>query len=259
MKTPTLSELESMARQAGEILCAGYGKQIQISHKGTIDLVTEIDRQSEQYLLDEINRLYPDHHIVSEESGEIPGKDCCLWFVDPLDGTVNYAHKIPVFTVSLAYQQDGVVLLGVVYDPMRDELFSAERGKGSHLNGEAIFVSETNLLDQSLLATGFAYDIRTHPETNLDHFSRFALRCQGIRRLGSAALDLCYVACGRFEGFWELRLSPWDVAAGGLIAEQAGALVTNIHGKPDYLTPPQSILAANPILHQAMLQVLQGD
>lgn len=253
---PTRYDLESMARQAGEILRAGYGKHIQISHKGTIDLVTEIDRRSEQYLLEEINRRYPNHHIMSEESGEIPGEECCLWYIDPLDGTVNYAHQVPVFTVSIAYQQDGVLQLGVVYDPLRDELFSAELGKGATLNGEAISVSKTTLLDRSLLSTGFAYDIRTHPETNLDHFARFSLRCQGIRRLGSAALDLCYVACGRFEGFWELRLNAWDIAAGALIAEQAGALVTDIHGNPDYMAQPQSILAANPTLHDAMLHVL---
>lgn len=253
---PTRYDLESMARQAGEILRAGYGKHIQISHKGTIDLVTEIDRRSEQYLLEEINRRYPNHHIMSEESGEIPGEECCLWYIDPLDGTVNYAHQVPVFTVSIAYQQDGVLQLGVVYDPLRDELFSAELGKGATLNGEAISVSKTTLLDRSLLSTGFAYDIRTHPETNLDHFARFSLRCQGIRRLGSAALDLCYVACGRFEGFWELRLNAWDIAAGALIAEKAGALVTDIHGNPDYMAQPQSILAANPTLHDAMLHVL---
>ncbi len=256
---PTRYDLESMARGAGEILRAGYGKHIQISHKGVIDLVTEIDRRSEQYLLGEINRRYPDHHILSEESGEIPGEECCLWYIDPLDGTVNYAHQVPVFTVSIAYQQDGVLQLGVVYDPLRDELFSAEREKGATLNGEAISVSKATLLDLSLLSTGFAYDIRTHPETNLDHFARFSLRCQGIRRLGSAALDLCYVACGRFEGFWELRLNAWDIAAGALIAEQAGALVTDIHGNPDYVAAPQSILAANPTLHTAMLHVLHDD
>jgi myo-inositol-1(or 4)-monophosphatase len=162
-----------------------------------------------------------------------------------------------VFTVSIAYQEEGVTRLGVVYDPMRDELFSAERGKKAFLNGEEISVSKLTDLDQSLLATGFPYDIRTHPETNLNNFSTFMLRCQGIRRLGSAALDLCYVACGRFDGFWELRLSAWDIAAGGLIAESAGALVTGIQGEPNYLTPPQSILAANPTLHSAMLEVLQ--
>lgn len=248
-----------MARQAGQILRDGYGKSIEVSRKGAIDLVTEIDNRSERYLVAEIQRRYPEHGIMAEESGEQRGEDCCLWFIDPLDGTVNYAHGIPVFTVSIAYQEGGVMRLGVVYDPMRDELFSAERGKKALLNGEEISVSESANLDQSLLATGFPYDIRTHPESNLNNFSAFMLRCQGIRRLGSAALDLCYVACGRFDGFWELRLSAWDIAAGGLIAESAGALVTGIHGEPNYLAPPQSILAANPTLHGAMLEVLQTN
>lgn len=248
-----------MARQAGQILRDGYGKSIEVSRKGAIDLVTEIDNRSERYLVAEIQRRYPEHGIMAEESGEQRGEDCCLWFIDPLDGTVNYAHGIPVFTVSIAYQEGGVMKLGVVYEPMRDELFSAERGKKALLNGEEISVSESANLDQSLLATGFPYDIRTHPESNLNNFSTFMLRCQGIRRLGSAALDLCYVACGRFDGFWELRLSAWDIAAGGLIAESAGALVTGIHGEPNYLAPPQSILAANSILHGAMLEVLQTN
>lgn len=255
--TPTLNEIEAMARQAGEILGEGYGQNIQVSQKGVIDLVTEVDKRSEKFLLDEIQQRYPQHRIMAEESGEQYGEDCCLWYIDPLDGTVNYAHGVPVFTVSLAYQESGVVKLGAVYDPMRDELFSAERGGAARLNGKRITVSGTSDLDHSLLATGFPYDIRTHPKTNLENFNLFALRSQGIRRLGSAALDLCYVACGRYDGFWELRLSPWDIAAGGLIAEAAGALVTGIHGEPDYLAPPQSILAANPVLHKAMLDVLE--
>ncbi len=258
--TPNLIEIEAMARQAGQILRAGYGTEIKISRKGTIDLVTEIDNRSENYILGEIRSRYPSHRVVAEESGEQQGEDCCLWYIDPLDGTVNFAHGIPVFTVSIAYQEGGMVMLGVVYDPMRDELFSAERGKKASLNGKEISVSSITELDHSLLATGFSYDIRTNPNTNLDNFARFSMRSQGIRRFGSAALDLCYVACGRFEGFWELRLNAWDVAAGGLIAETAGASVTDIHGQPDYLAKPQSILAANPALHQSMLYVLtEGD
>jgi len=258
--TPKLNEIEAMARQAGEILRASYGKEIKISRKGTIDLVTEIDKRSESYILGEIRSRYPSHRVIAEESGEQQGEDCCLWYIDPLDGTVNYAHGIPVFTVSIAYQAGGTVMLGVVYDPMRDELFCAERGKKAKLNGKEISVSSLTDLEHSLLATGFSYDIRTNPNTNLDNFARFSLRSQGIRRFGSAALDLCYVACGRFEGFWELRLNAWDVAAGGLIAETAGARVTGMHGEPDYLAEPQSILAANPALHRSMLEVLnEGD
>jgi myo-inositol-1(or 4)-monophosphatase len=245
-----------MARHAGEILRRGYGKDIQVSQKGVIDLVTEIDRQSESYLLQEIRSRFPGDRIISEESGAHSGSDCCIWYVDPMDGTINYAHGVPVFTVSIAYQAADLLQLAVVYDPMRDELFSAERGKGAWLNGKQIAVSSVHQIDRALLATGFAYDIRTHPETNLDHFARFSMRCQGVRRLGSAALDLSYVAAGRYEGFWELRLSSWDVAAGALIALEAGAKVSRIDGGTDYLTSPVSILAANPILHAQMLSIL---
>lgn len=254
---PTLKYLEGLASQAGEILRAGFGKSMQIDYKGIIDPVTDVDRRAESFLLQEIQSHYSSHRIVAEESGGQSGDECCLWYIDPLDGTVNYANRVPVFSVSVAYEEDGEVRLGVVYDPLRDECFSAEKGRGAWLNGETIHISEVQSLDKSLLATGFPYDIRTNPDNNLDHFSRFALCTQGIRRLGSAALDLCYVADGRLAGFWELRLNAWDVAAGGLIAAEAGALVTNIHGEPDYLSKPQSILAANPTIHNQMLRVLQ--
>jgi myo-inositol-1(or 4)-monophosphatase len=248
-----------MARQAGDILRSGYGKRHKIDHKGTIDLVTEVDHQSEQFLLGEIQRSFPDHRVVAEESGEKYGEDCCLWYVDPLDGTVNYDHGLPIFCVSLAYQEDGILELGVVYDPMRDECFRAARGQGAWLNEATIQASVTPDLNHSLLVTGFPYDIRTNPESNLDHFSHFAVRSQGVRRLGSAALDLCYVAAGRFDGFWEIRLGPWDVAAGGLIAKEAGALVTNILGESDYMYPPQSIVAANQFIHPQMLAELNRN
>ncbi len=256
MPIPVLSDLEHIVRQAGEILRLNFGTDFDINHKGVIDLVTEIDHRSESFILGEIQARFPDHRIISEESGEKAGGNCCLWFVDPLDGTVNYSHRVPAFTVSIAFQQEGVMRLGVVYDPLRDELFSAQKGEGAWLNGKPIRVSTAQQLDQSLLATGFAYDIRTHPETNLDHFTNFALRCQGVRRFGSAALDLCYVAAGRFDGFWELRLNSWDVAAGALIVAEAGGHVTDIHGEPDFLSPSSSILAANPSIHSQMLVVL---
>jgi len=255
---PTLSEIETLARKAGEILRLGYGERHKVDHKGIIDLVTEVDHRSEQFLLGEIQRMYPGHKILAEESGVSAGEDCCLWYVDPLDGTVNYAHGVPIFCVSLAYQQGGEVILGVVYDPMRDECFSAEKGKGAWLNGQTIQVSTISDLNQSLLVTGFPYDIRTNPDNNLDHYVRFSLISQAVRRLGSAAIDLCYVAAGRFEGFWEIRLNPWDVAAGGLVAQESGALVTNLQGGPDYLVKPQSILAANPWIHSSMLAILKA-
>jgi myo-inositol-1(or 4)-monophosphatase len=253
---PTLSDIETLARNAGEILRAGYGRRHQINHKGLIDLVTEIDQQSEAYLLGEIRRRFPSHSIMAEESGAWSGEECCMWHLDPLDGTINYAHGVPFFSVSIGYQEGLQVMLGAVYDPLRDELFSAERGQGAWLNGEPIEPSQTTELIQSLLVTGFPYDIRTSPEKNLNNYARFSMRTQGVRRLGSAALDLCYVASGRLDGYWEMSLNTWDMAAGGLIAEQAGALVTKADGDADILTPPFSILAANRAVHPLMLSVL---
>lgn len=256
---PTLKEIESLARQAGEILRAGAGLIHQIDYKSDINPVTEVDRRSEDFLLDEIRRKYPHHRILAEESGAQSGDACCIWFVDPLDGTVNYAHGVPIFAVSIAFQQDGETVLGVVYDPMQDECFTAQRGLGAWLNGAPIQVSQIENLIESLMVTGFPYDVRTNPDNNLNHYNRLALLTQGVRRLGSAAMDLCYVACGRFDGFWELRLSPWDVAAGALIAEEAGATVTDLHGGPDIMSDPQSIVAANPRLHPSLLALLQGE
>jgi myo-inositol-1(or 4)-monophosphatase len=257
--TPELDDLETLARQAGEILRAGYGRRPQIHYKGVIDLVTDVDHQSEDFLLGEVRRRFPGHTIFTEESGHLSGQDCCIWYIDPLDGTVNFAHGLPFFAVSIGYAEGGVLRLGAVYDPLRDEMFLGERGRGAWLNGQPIHASTADNLDQSLLVTGFPYDIRTHPENNLEQFTRFMLLSQGVRRLGSAALDLCYVAAGRLDGFWEVRLKPWDVAAGGLIAEEAGAMVSDTHGGPDYLSAPCSILACAPGIHAQMLAVLNGN
>lgn len=254
---PTLSYLESLARGAGAILREGYNKEHQVNYKGVIDLVTEADHQSETFLLGEVQRDFPGHHIFSEETGVIHGNDEHIWYIDPLDGTVNYAHHVPIFSVSIAYASRGRVDLGVVYDPLRDEMFAAERGKGASLNGKPIRVSSAETLQKSLLVTGFPYDAWNTEHDNFANFVRFAKMTQGVRRLGSAALDLCYVAGGRFDGFWELALKPWDVAAGGLICEEAGALVTNVSGGEDYISPPQSILAATPGIHAQMLRELQ--
>jgi myo-inositol-1(or 4)-monophosphatase len=259
---PTLEEIETIARGAGEILRAGYGQSHRVTYKGSIDLVTETDHLSEDFILREIKQRWPDHRVITEESGRLEGNDCCQWFIDPLDGTVNFAHGVPVFCVSIAYAQNGVVKLGAVYEPLRDECFSAERGRGAWLNGFRLYSaapihpSQPPDLDHSLLVTGFSYDIRTNPRNNLDYYASFALRSQGVRRLGSAALDLCYVAAGRFDGYWELEVKSWDVAAGGLIAEEAGARITNVHGDPNYLTAPISILAASPSIYEAMRVIL---
>jgi myo-inositol-1(or 4)-monophosphatase len=254
---PTLSDLEMLARAAGDILRQGYNQRHQITYKGAIDLVTEMDHRSEAYLIDEIRRRFPKGRIITEESGSLSGEDCCVWYIDPLDGTVNYAHGVPFFSVSLAYAEAGLLRLGVVYDPLREECFCAEAGKGAWLNGETIQPSGARQLDQSLLVTGFPYDIRTNPRNNLVQYTRFALCSQGVRRLGSAALDLCYIASGRMDGYWELSLNQWDLAAGALIAVEAGALVTTVLGDKNVVNPPCSILAATPLVHPQMLSVLQ--
>lgn len=248
-----------LARQAGEILKIGFGGPIAAEHKEqAIDLVTEMDRRSEAYLLREIRRRYPAHHVVAEESGEHGANGVYSWYLDPLDGTVNYAHGIPIYSVSIAFAENGRVRLAVVFDPSRDECFTAIRGQGAFLNGASLQVTGVTELSSALLVTGFPYDSWTNPDNNLSHFERFSVRTQGVRRLGSAALDLCYVAAGRLDGFWELRLKAWDVAAGGLIAEEAGARVTGLAGEADYLRPVTSIVAANPALHGRMLDVLKG-
>lgn len=253
---PTLSYLENLARGAGAILREGYNKEHQIDYKGVIDLVTEVDHQSEAYLLGEVQRDFPEHHIFTEESGEIQGNDEDMWYIDPLDGTVNYAHHIPVFCVSIGYASHGTLKLAAIYDPLLDEMFSAEQGKGAHLNGKPIRVSSAVELQKSLLATGFPYDTWDTELDNFANFVRLAKRTQGVRRLGSAALDLAYVASGRFDGFWELSLRAWDVAAGALICEEAGARVTNVYGDPGYLSPPLSILASAPGIHRSLLDEL---
>lgn len=255
--TPTLTDIEILARQAGVILRSGFGRDHQVVYKGAIDPVTEVDRQSEAFLLGEIQRRFPQDTVVAEESGGVSGHNGRRWYIDPLDGTVNFAHGLPIFSVAIAYAEGDEIRLGVVYDPMRDECFSAEAGVGAWLNGVPLRVSSTQTLDRSLLVTGFPYDIRTSSSTNLENFARFSLNAQAVRRLGSAALDLCYVAAGRFDGYWELSLEAWDIAAGSLIAREAGAVVSDIHGGQGFMQPPHSILAAPAAVHAQMLQLLR--
>ncbi|HET6846380.1 MAG TPA: inositol monophosphatase family protein [Anaerolineales bacterium] len=253
---PTLHEIEELARQAGEIVRQGYHQQHKISYKGVIDLVTEVDHASEDFLLGEIRGRWPGGTIMSEESGLTPGESAYVWYVDPLDGTVNYAHQVPIFAVSIACARAGRVDLAVVYDPMRDEMFSAEAGAGAHLNGEVMHVSGATELQKSLLVTGFPYDAWNSDRDNFDNFVRISKMTQGVRRLGSAALDAAWVGAGRFDGFWELSLHAWDIAAGGLIAEESGARVTSVHNTPDYISSPQSVVAATPGIHAQILQQL---
>lgn len=245
----------SAATKAGKLLKDRLGKRLKIEFKGSVDLVTEMDRLAEDLIITEITRDFPQHGILTEERAEKKSPSESRWIIDPLDGTTNYAHGFPWFCVSIAYEVSGEVLLGVVYDPMLDELFVAEKGKGALLNGSPIKVSDTPSLDKSLLATGFPYDVRTSSVNNLDHFANFAVRAQAIRRAGSAALDLSHVACGRFDGFWEMKLKPWDVAAAALIVKEAGGAMSDFSGKP-FSIYGSEYLASNGLIHREMLEVL---
>jgi myo-inositol-1(or 4)-monophosphatase len=254
---PTLPDIELLARSAGAILREGYNKEHDIRYKGVIDLVTEADHASEAFLLNEIHTRFPGGHILTEERGEIQGQNEDLWYIDPMDGTVNYAHHVPIFCVSIGFATQGILRLGAVYDPLRDEMFSAERGKGAHLNSRRLHVSGAVELQKSLLVTGFPYDTWSTPRNNFDHFVKLAKMTQGVRRLGSAALDGCYVAAGRFDAFWELSLKPWDVAAAALIAEEAGARVTAMDGGSDYISPPQSVIISAPGIYDQLFDALK--
>jgi myo-inositol-1(or 4)-monophosphatase len=250
---PQLEDLEGLARGAGEILRGGFGGPVAVKHKGATDFVTEMDFRSETYLVSTIQEKFPSHRVVTEESGVLEGDTDHQWMVDPLDGTTNYSHGLPIYAVSLAYVLEGKTRLGVVYDPSLDACFSAERGRGAWLNGNSLQVSTVRTLNDSFLVTGFPYDIRTRPDNNLDHYAYFATRSVAVRRLGSAALDLCYIAAGRFDGYWEISLGVWDLAAGALIVEEAGGVVTRLDGEENYLAPPYSILAGNPFIHPLLL------
>jgi myo-inositol-1(or 4)-monophosphatase len=253
-----LTLAKNLALESGALLREGVGRVTEVEHKGEIDLITEFDLRSEKMLIDGIKQTYPNDAILAEEDGPI-GEGEYRWLVDPLDGTTNFAHGIPVFSVSISYSYGNQPLLGVVYDPMREELFSASKGEGAWLNERRLYVSSTTSLNESLLVTGFSYDIRTIPDNNLDHFAAFALRTQGVRRMGSAAMDLAYVAAGRFDGYWEMRLRPWDWGAGILLVVEAGGHVTRTNRETDIFTEPSSILASNGHLHEEMLAVLNRD
>lgn len=258
---PDLAELLETAiaagKQAGALLISYARSGFRIEHKNPINLVTDADHAAEQCVIDSIRAQYPTHRFLAEERGRVDrGPSPYVWIIDPLDGTTNFAHGFPAYCVSIGLEYEGQSVLGVVYDPTRDELFTATLGSGAHLNGHPIRVSHTNLLDQALLVTGFAYDIRETQRNNLDHFVRFALRVQGIRRTGSAALDLCYVAAGRFDGFWEVKLNPWDMAAGTVILREAGGQVTNFHGETHSLYG-QELVASNGLIHEPILSVIQ--
>jgi myo-inositol-1(or 4)-monophosphatase len=256
---PTLEEVQEIARQAGKILLTRFGKAHQVQYKGRIDPVTEADKLSETHILNIIRSKYPDHRIISEETGSNQNESPFCWYIDPLDGTVNFTHGVPIFSVSIAFARNNEIILAAVYDPCRDELFGAEKGKGATLNGCRIQVGDADQLVKALLVTGFPYDIATTSQTNLENYNKFARTTQGVRRLGSAALDCSYVASGRLDGYWEIQVAPWDVAAGLLIVCEAGGEVTSADGGDISLDRNLSILAANTVLHSEMLSLLKEE
>jgi len=242
-------------RLGGAVLKDYYGRVSQVMHKGKLDLVTDVDHRSEETVVQFLAANCPEHGILTEERVEIASRSGCRWILDPLDGTTNYAHGYPFFCVSLAFEQNGSPAWGGVYDPLRDELFTARYGQGACLNEHEVKISQTRDLGSALLCTGFPYDVHTSAENNIDHFVRFLKKARAVRRDGSAALDLCYVACGRFDGFWEMKLKPWDIAAGWLMVQEAGGRVTGFDGTES--TPfRHDILASNGLIHEAMAAVL---
>lgn len=246
----------SAAREAGRLLRDALEREHRIGYKeGAYNIVTEMDLLAEKTIIEMIRMAHPDHAFLAEESGAAAQQSEYRWIIDPLDGTVNYAHGLPIFCVSIALEVRGVVELGVIYGPMMDELYTAERGRGAYRNGERIRVSTQDDFTKSLLVTGFPYNAKENPHHCLDHFINFVKEGRPIRRLGSAALDLAYVACGRFDGFWEATLNPWDVAAGALLLTEAGGKITSLQGEPWTIYEP-SLLATNRLIHTAMLAIL---
>jgi myo-inositol-1(or 4)-monophosphatase len=250
---------EAIARRAGAIVMEGFGHVGQVRQKGAIDLVTEFDQRSEEVIVSSLRKEFPEHAILAEESGLHQKTGEYRWVVDPIDGTTNFAHGVPVFAITLGLLRGNVPVAGVIYDPLHEEMFSAALGRGATLNGRPIRVSSQADLGRALLATGFAYDIRTNPRNNLAQFAQFQLRTQGVRRLGSAAIDCAWTALGRLDGYWEFGIKPWDIAAGGLLVREAGGRVTSTAGDEDFI-PTGTIAVSNGRLHEQLLRVLrEGD
>jgi len=244
------------ARDAGRVLTKGLDRRMKIDFKGAVDLVTEWDTLSQKMIFERLTSAFPGHGILAEEGLSHALDSEYRWVVDPLDGTTNFAHRLPFFCVSLALEHRGEILLGVVLDPVRDEMFTASAGQGAFLNGRKISVSRIPSLTRSLVATGFPYDVRESRVNNIRHFTDFCTRAQAVRRLGSAAIELCYVGCGRLDGFWELKLKPWDAAAGSLVVREAGGRVTDFSARPFSPYHPE-VLATNGLIHEDMLRVLK--
>jgi len=245
------------ALEAGRLLMRHFRTKFSIAHKGDINIVTELDVAAEKLIVSRILEAFPTHSVLAEENHPDAARTRFTWIIDPLDGTTNYAHGLPFFCVSIGLEIDGQVEWGVVYNPNLEEVFTARRGQGAFLNQERLQVSKVSPLGASLLATGFPYDIRTSEQNNLGYFREFALTAQAVRRVGSAALDLCYVGCGRFDGFWELKLNPWDCAAGCLVVQEGGGRVTDFSGQPSSIYGGEFV-ASNGIIHDEMLAVIQS-
>lgn len=246
-----LTFMQELAREAGSVLVAHFGN-VAVEYKGEVDLVTEADRKSEKLIVSRIRQQWPSHDLIGEEGSRTETGSDFRWYIDPLDGTTNFAHGYPVFCVSIALEHKGERIAGVVYDPCRDEMFAAEKGAGSRLNGQAIRVSQIQHLAESLVATGFPSHKR-HKNPNIHFYHQITLRSHGVRRAGSAALDLCCVACGRYDAFWEFNLNPWDTAAGVLLVQEAGGKVTNFAGGPFHLSS-REVLASNSLTHEELLK-----
>ncbi len=245
------------AREAGRFLKLGIGKvrTIEVKAGDERNLVSEMDKGAEERIISIIRRNYPSHAILAEESGGSLAPAEYRWIIDPLDGTTNYLHGVPIFSVSIGIERRGELVAGVVYDPNQDEMFTAEKGGGAFLNGKRLKVSSSSVLSESLLVTGFPYNVTENPDNAVEHFVHFLMEARGVRRLGSAAIDLCYVAAGRFDAFWEVSLSPWDMAAGALLVQEAGGRITDMQGAPLNIYK-KSVLASNGPIHEAMLKII---
>lgn len=256
MYTDILKIAEDAGRVGGKVLMKYFGQPIGVEFKGEVDLVTVADRLSEEAIVSMISSKFPDHQIMAEEGTIKNSASKYRWIIDPLDGTTNYAHTFPCFAVSIGLEVSGKIVLGVVYDPVRDECFTAEEGSGAYLNGMPIHVSEVDRLDRALLATGFPYDRRVYSEKYLSLFKNFLIKAQEIRRPGAATIDLCYLASGRIDGFWEYKLHPWDVAAASVIVKAAGGRMSDFKGG-EYSIYGEETLASNGKIHGEMIEVLK--
>lgn len=256
---PRLEQVMEWVKEASAMAQHLRGGNLRVRHKSKADLVTEADTAIESFLIDKINQNFPDHSVNAEESGEHGEDQDHQWFIDPIDGTLNYAHGLPQYAISVAYAQKGALRLGVIANPPMAEFFSAEAGKGAWLNGAPIRVSDTRELIDSMLITGFRHHLIDTPRSNINNFVRLSHEAQVIRRLGAAALDIAYVACGRAEGFWEIALNPWDVAAGILMVREAGGVVSTLYGEGHLLRGEVDILAANQEIYPKMQAILAEE